>query len=72
MKDPKRIYCVADDILHLWKRYPDFRLGQLISGAMNGCGSDLFYIEDEELVNQIKEYVEMIENNKGDKDGSIN
>ncbi len=41
-------------------KYPDLRLGQLISNAMHGSGVDLFYIEDEELVEVIKKYVKEI------------
>lgn len=60
MRDPKRIYIVVNDIMHEWEKYPDLRLGQLISNAMNGSGVDLFYIEDEELVKAIKKYVKEI------------
>lgn len=60
MRDPKRIYIVMSDIMHEWEKYPDLRLGQLISNAMHGSGVDLFYIEDEELVEVIKKYVKEI------------
>lgn len=45
-----------DDIMHQWAQCPDYRLGQMISNAMNGCGTDLFYIEDDDLVERIKNH----------------
>jgi len=61
MRDPKRIPVVMDDIMHQWAKYPDLRLGQMISSAMNGCGVDLFYIEDDELVERIKKHFKGVE-----------
>jgi hypothetical protein len=55
MRDPKRIPVTMNDIMHVWERFPDLRLGQLISSAMHGCGVDLYYIEDDELVKRIQE-----------------
>jgi len=57
MRDPNRIYNIANDLICLWMKYPDLRLGQLISNAMDGCGSSLFYIEDDELIERIKKYL---------------
>ena len=56
MRDPKRIPITMSDIMHQWGKFPDLRLGQLISNAMNGCGCNLFYIEDDELVKRIQEH----------------
>jgi hypothetical protein len=56
MRDLKRIPIIMDDIMHQWTRYPDYRLGQMISNSMNGCGADLFYIEDDDLVERIKNH----------------
>lgn len=54
MRDPKRIPIAMDYIMHMWEKYPDLRLGQLISNAMHGSSVDLFYIEDDELVGRIQ------------------
>lgn len=56
MRDPKRIYTIADDLTHCWIKSPDLRLGQIISNVMRSCGTDLFYIEDEDLIRKIKDY----------------
>ena len=53
MRDPKRIFICIDDIMHEWEKFPDMRLGQIISNAMHGCGIDLFYVEDTDLVERI-------------------
>lgn len=64
MRDPKRIYIIADELVHHWVKYPDLRLGQIISNVMHGCGTDLFYIEDEELLEKIKKYFEEVKWNQ--------
>jgi hypothetical protein len=55
MRDPKRIPIAMDDIMHVWEKFHDLRLGQIISSAMSGSDVDLFYIEDDELVDRIQE-----------------
>ena len=52
MKDPKRIPAILDKISKIWSNHPDLRLGQLIcnAGKYSSCKTDLFYIEDAELV----------------------
>jgi hypothetical protein len=62
-----RIYSIASDLVYMWNKYPNLRLGQLISNAMNGCGADLFYIEDNELIKRIKDFVEGVKD-VGNKD----
>jgi hypothetical protein len=59
MRDPKRISPILDRIARVWENHPDMRLGQIIMGATSYRGSfqqgkDLFYIEDEELVEFIE------------------
>jgi len=56
MRDPKRIPIAMEDIMHEWGKFPDMRLGQIISNAMSGCGVDLFYIEDDELIKRIQDH----------------
>lgn len=50
MRDPQRIYKILDEIKSLWQKYPDLRLGQLITSA----APDVFYLEDDELIESLK------------------
>jgi len=47
MRNPDRIDKVMRELTRLWKKYPDWRLGQLV---FNIHGSDPFFIEDYDLV----------------------
>ena len=64
MRDPKRIYVVINNIMHEWEKFPDLRLGQLISNSVTTTNTDLFYLEDEELVKVIQKYVGALDGNK--------
>ena len=59
MRDVNRIDGVLDKIKNIWKKYPDLRLGQLICNAV--CDPALYYIEDNELVEALKELYENVE-----------
>lgn len=59
MRDIKRINKVLLEIRNLWEdNVPDWRLAQLFCNLQGYKGSDLYYMEDEELVELIKEYLE--------------
>lgn len=59
MRDIKRINKVLLEIRNLWEdNVPDWRLAQLFCNLQSYKGSDLYYMEDEELVELIKEYLE--------------
>lgn len=59
MRDIRRINKVLLEIRNLWEdNVPDWRLTQLFCNLQDYKGSDLFYVEDEELVELIKEYLE--------------
>lgn len=47
MRNPERIPKVLREIERIWKKHPDWRLGQLI---FNIPGRDPFHIEDYDLV----------------------
>jgi hypothetical protein len=54
-----------DKIIHLWIKVPELRLGQLLSNVLQNCGQEMYYIEDDELIERIKNYVEgVIDGNK--------
>lgn len=55
MRDPERITKILYLLAELWKDVPDWRLGQIISNAV--ClyeDRDIFYVEDEELIEKLK------------------
>lgn len=52
MRDPKRIDTVLSEIKRIWTKYPDLRLGQLISNCVQDPA--LYYIEDKELIEIMK------------------
>lgn len=47
MKNISKIDDILSAIRIIWKNNPDLRLGQLLC---NACGSGLYYIEDEALL----------------------
>ena len=58
-KDPSRIYPLLYQLGDLWIKSPELRLGQLIENIMTSYGRDissLYYIEDKEFEDKIKEY----------------
>lgn len=56
MRDPKRIDVILQEISNIWHKYPDMRLGQLIGNVLEGVG--LYYVEDDGLVNALKDAYE--------------
>lgn len=62
MRDPKRIPEMLKELEDFWKQVPDWRLGQVISNfsyEMTG-NNDLFYIEDKDLLELLKQKNEKI------------
>ena len=53
-RDPKRIEPLMRRLTAVWKQNPGLRLGQLINNATNG--KDIYYIEDEPLINELQLY----------------
>lgn len=47
MRDPARIPRICSLLESVWSRYPDFRLGQLLSMIAGERGHDPFAIEDD-------------------------
>lgn len=54
-RSTKRIEPTFDAIRKLWYQYPDLRLGQLLENVIPE-GKDLFYVEEEDLVQYIEDY----------------
>ena len=63
MRDPNRIESVLKRIGTMWSLCPDLRLGQLLvnSSIMSGGTSDIFYVEDEDLVKIVEKFMEDVE-----------
>ena len=58
MRDTARIKKVLDILNRIWKQNPDLRLGQILIGAAQGKGynSDIFYVEDEDMMQALLHY----------------
>ena len=59
MREPKRIPIILKEIEKYWVKYPDLRLGQIITNlntllSENTHETDLFYLEDARLVEGLK------------------
>lgn len=60
MRDINRIDRILKEIGTIWKQYPDLRLGQLILNVINDPA--LYYIEDDELVELLKQTYSNLKN----------
>lgn len=56
MIDKNRIVPFCDELSTVWKNNPDLRFAQLIVNLMQYHVSDMYYIEDECLMNKLKEF----------------
>ena len=56
MRDINRIEPFCQELLKVWKNNPDMRFSQLIVNLMGGYGSDMYYVEDEDFINILKEF----------------
>lgn len=56
MRDVRRINEVLTIIAELWAKYPDWRLTQLIINATGAEGPALFYLEDDMLLERLKNF----------------
>lgn len=62
MRDPKRIKPLLMGIEKQWERFPDWRFGQLIENIKRFYDiNDLFYIEDNEMLKLIENFMRKIE-----------
>lgn len=64
MRNPDRIYPFCNQMAALWSQQPDLRFGQMMVALSSYTEiekhKDMFYIEDEQLIKIIKEYMEKI------------
>ena len=47
---------IMEKVLSYWAQYPNLRLGQLIQNAADVRGANVFYVEDEKLVELLKAF----------------
>lgn len=63
MRDPDRIQKFTNRLANVWRCYPDLRFGQLISNfilakfATNENQRDPFFVEDDEMIELIEDYL---------------
>lgn len=57
MRDPNRIPEIILALMELWIKYPDQRLGQLMDNVTSTSGREMYYIEDDETLAQIKAWI---------------
>ena len=59
MRDIKRIDKILNQLKHLWMRFPDQRLGQLLDNYVFGykLDSHLFHIEDDVVEDRLNEII---------------
>jgi len=61
MRDPNRIPVVLDKLREFWELYPDWRLGQLFNNLQSIIGHDMFYMEDEMLIDFLDSVIKRTE-----------
>lgn len=62
MRNPNRIPKILSLLQQGWDKVPDWRFGQLIENLKRYIGvKDLFYIEDDEMVENIINFFKMEE-----------
>ena len=58
MRNPGRIKIICEQLASIWQELPDWRLSQLMSNIL--ATKDCFYMEDNEFIEYIKNYIKNI------------
>lgn len=73
MRNPERIDRFCDELKSVWHCVPDWRFGQLMSNMLGAfvqeTGKDIFYPEDDEMMEFFTKYVGLTSPYFGDVDG---
>lgn len=57
MRDPERIEVFCDKLAEIWREnFPDWRFGQIFNNIQRDVGCDLFYVEDDEMLNLLEDF----------------
>lgn len=75
MRNPKRIKTFCDVLAGKWEHlFPDWRFGQFMSNFLGYVYSqaqiDIFFIEDDEMLDYLKEYLEDRKSEEEAEDGA--
>ena len=57
MRDVNRIDKFLKELGDLWKEVPDWRFMQLICNLQSEIGTDGFYLEENDVIKRLKEYM---------------
>lgn len=57
MRDINRIDIFCQQLAKEWKKVPDMRFGQLFNNIQKYNNSDLFYIEEDEMIEKIENFI---------------
>lgn len=69
MRNPNRIPEIMKLLQWGWQKVPDWRFGQLIENLKRYVGvDDLFYIEDDKMIEKIVDFFDLEENGYGSTD----
>lgn len=73
MRDPNRIAKFCDRLAEAWRTNPDLRFGQFVLNALGSIQAekrrDVFYIEDDEMIEAIEAYANKCGNSPWKKRG---
>ena len=58
MRNPNRIPRILEQLGEEWKKVPDWRLGQFLVNFLSWYGRDPFFIEDDDFIKLVQEYME--------------
>ena len=58
MRDVNRIDKFLEEFGKLWKKYPDFRFGQIVCNLQRYIGNDGFYLEEEYYIQKLKDFLD--------------
>lgn len=61
MRDINRIRPFCERLIKAWQAAPDLSFGQLMENVFRSNGRDPFYIEDDEMIEQIESFVKRFE-----------
>ena len=69
MRDAYRLYKFYEELREIHMKYfPDWRFGQMISNVLVDwrfkTGKDIFYIEEDEMIQIFRDYVKSMEDNR--------
>ena len=70
MRDINRLDSFYNELKDIHKKFPDWRFGQLIINFQRWCNtvkkiSDIFYLEEDECIFLLREYITDIQNERG-------